>query len=62
MEAAIDQRHRDIDHRIAERPLAGGFLGRLADRGDEVARHRAADDFVDELKALAARRVARYRS
>ena len=55
VELPIHQRDRDIHHRKAERPLLRRFLGRLADRGNEVARHRAADDLVDELEPGAAR-------
>ena len=45
----------DVDDGIAERALAGRVLGRLADGGDVLPRHRAADDPVAELEALAAR-------
>ena len=54
MKAAIDQSDRDVHHRIAERPLARRFLGRLAHRRDVLPRHRPADNLVDELETLAA--------
>ncbi len=62
MRLAVDERHPDVDHRVA-----GGdallHLGAdaLLDAGDELARHRAADDLVDELEPGARAAAARPR-
>ena len=54
VEHAIDEGHRDIDDGIAEWTLLHGLLGGFADRRDILPRHRAAHDFIDEQKTLAA--------
>ena len=56
MRLAVDERHADVDHRVAGADAAL-HLGAhaLLDRGDELPRHRAADDLVDELEARARR-------
>src|SRR5205085_2942594 len=51
---AVDERHLDVDHRVAG--LDAGhqrLLDALGDGGDELARHGAALDLRDELEALA---------
>ena len=55
MEAAIDKRDFDIDNGIAERAFLHRLLGRLADGGNILARHRATDDLVDKGEARAPR-------
>ena len=52
---AVDQRHRDIDHRETQRPFLQVIDDALLDRGNEIARHDAAVDLVLEDEAGAAR-------
>ena len=52
---AVDQRHRDVDHREAERAVLERVDDALLDRRDVIARHHAAGDLVLELEAGAAR-------
>ena len=48
------QGHPDVDHRVARRhPLGQLRAHALLDAGDELARHGAADDPVDELEPAA---------
>ena len=51
---AEGERDLDVDHRVAgEHAVRQRVLDALLDRGDELARHDAALDRVDELEALA---------
>ena len=53
-ERAVEQRDLDVDDREAgEHAVRQRFAQALLDRGDELARHGAALDRVDELEALA---------
>src|SRR3954469_17864032 len=52
METAVDQRDRQINHRVTERAFLRRLRRRLAHCRNEIAGHRAADDLVDELEAL----------
>ena len=52
---AVDQRHRDVDHRKAERAVLERVDHALLDRRDVVARHHAAGDLLLEHEAGAAR-------
>ena len=52
---AVDQRHFEIDDLLAERAFLQIVAQPLLDGGDEVARHHAAHDPVDEAEARAAR-------
>ena len=54
MVRAVEQRHFDVDHRVAgEHAIAQCLFDPLLHRRDVLARHRAALDRVDELVALA---------
>ena len=58
MVLAVDERHADVDHRVPG--LDAGLqrlLAALLDRGDELGRDGAALDLVDEVEALAGRRL-----
>ncbi len=55
MVLAVEQRHFEIDHRLAERAFLQVVAQPFLDGGDEVARHHAAHDLVDEAEARAAR-------
>ena len=55
VEAAVGQRHRDIDHREAERSLDHRIAHALLDRGDILLRNGAARDLLGEAEAFAAR-------
>ena len=55
MVLTVEQGDREVDHRKAERPALQVVLGAVLDRRDVLPGHRAADDLVDELEALAAR-------
>ena len=55
MIGAVDQGHRQIDHREAERPMLERVDDALLHRRDVIARHHAAGDLVLELEAGAAR-------
>ena len=58
MVLAVDQRDANVDHRVAgEHAVLERLLAALLDRGDELARDRAAPDLVDEVEALAGRRL-----
>ena len=48
---AVGQRHRNIDHREAERPVLERVDHAFLDRRDVIARHRAAGDLLLELEA-----------
>src|SRR5258705_4886540 len=53
---AVEQLHLEVDERVAREDAAfGRFMDSLLDRGNELARDRAADDPVFELDAVAAR-------
>ena len=52
---AVDQLHRDVDHREAERPVLERVDDALLHRRDVVARHHAALDLLGEGEARAAR-------
>ena len=52
---AVEQRHFEIDHRLAERSLLQILDQPGLDRRDEIARHDTAHDLVDEAEARAAR-------
>ena len=54
MKGAVDQGHRDIDDRIAERTFLQRFFGPVFDRRDILLWHRAAHDLVVENEAFAA--------
>ena len=55
MVGAVDQRHREIDHLEAERPVLERVGYALLDRGEVVARHRATGDLLVEGEARTAR-------
>ena len=48
---AVDQRHMQVDHREAERPMLERVDHALLYRRDIVARHHAAGDALLELEA-----------
>ena len=52
---AVDQGHRDVDHRKAERALGERVLDAGLDRGDPLLGDHPAGDLVVELEAVAAR-------
>src|SRR4051794_18088220 len=53
---AVDERHSDVDDRVARAHAVGErLLDALLDRRDELDRHRAAADLRDEVEALAGR-------
>ena len=54
---AVAQGDPDVDDRVAGRHAPWSIWARtpFSTRGDELARHRAADDLVDELEARALR-------
>src|SRR3954452_25425179 len=55
---AVDERHSDVDDRVARAHAVGErLLDALLDRRDELDRHRAAADLRDEVEALAGRRL-----
>src|SRR5699024_7720489 len=49
----VDERDPDVDHRVSHGRCSLGQLraDALLDRWDELARHGAADDLVDELES-----------
>src|SRR4051812_28873440 len=56
MVLAVDERHADVDDRVARAHAVGErLLDALLDRRDELDRHRAAADLRDEVEALAGR-------
>ena len=58
MVGAVDQLDPDVDHRVAGLDAAAErLLDPLLDGGDELGRDRAALDLVDEVEALAGRRL-----
>src|SRR4051794_35364764 len=55
---AVGQRHADVDHRVAGADAGlQRLFDALLDGGDELDRDRAATDLVDEVEALAGRRL-----
>ena len=58
--AAVDQGHRDVDHREAQRALLHRVADALLDRRDPLLRHGAAVDLLLELEAFAARQRADF--
>ena len=57
MEGAVDQRGAHVDQRVAgQDAVVHGLLDALVDRGDVLARDRAARDLVQELVAAAGAR------
>src|SRR3954453_5908275 len=55
---AVDERHADVDDRVARAHAVGErLLDALLDGGDELGRHGAAADLRDEVEALAGRRL-----
>src|SRR3979490_2663380 len=56
MGGAAGQRHRDVDHREAERPMLEAVDDALLDRRNVIARHHAAGDRLLEREAGAARK------
>src|SRR3954452_8306722 len=58
MVLAVDERHADVDDRVARADAVGQrLLDALLDRRDELDRHRAAADLRDEVEALAGGRL-----
>src|SRR5947207_15766584 len=55
MVLTVEQLHFEIDHRLAERAFLQVIDQPLLDRWNEVSRHHAAHDLVDEAEARAAR-------
>ena len=55
MVGAIGQRHRDIDHREAERTMLESVDDALLDRRNVISRHHTAGDLILELETRAAR-------
>ena len=51
MRLAVDQPDPDVDHRVAGHALVELRARRPSRLRDELARHRPADDLVDELEA-----------
>ena len=56
--AAVDQGHRHVDDREAQRPLGHAVAHALLDRRDPLPGHHAAGDPLAEREALAARSAA----